>query len=56
MHDWDTLEDDPKDENIQSQIQLTKEVLTKAFKQIFDDRYTYVMTDREYEAYTKEDD
>lgn len=53
--DWPTLSENPNDKEGTEYISFVKDNLRQCFADIFDDKDTYVMTDKEYDEFTKED-
>jgi hypothetical protein len=51
--DWPELEENSSDKERTEYIKFVKDTLQTTFKDIFDDRHTTVMTDKEFEEYTK---
>jgi hypothetical protein len=52
--DWPELSEDPNDQERTEYIISVKENLKESFVKIFDDKNTLVMTDKEFEEYTKD--
>jgi len=49
--DWPALQDDANDPEVREYIQFVKDCLKKSFIEIFDDKNTHCLTDKEWEVY-----